>query len=61
VKTPVIKAPVEFRGRNKFTPKKEFGVDFINVLQAAFMHTDPTDDLTCLFALLRSVCIKAAH
>jgi len=36
------------------------GVDFTNVLQAAFMHVDPKS-LNVFFALLWSVPIKALH
>jgi len=41
-------------------------IDFIKVLRAAFMHTDPkstkkTDGLTIFFALLGSAHIKAVH
>jgi len=41
------------------------GVDFINVLRAAFAHTDPkspkkTDNLNVFFALLGSARTKAA-
>jgi len=38
------------------------GVNFINVLWAAFTCTDPkkdTDDITVFFMLLGSVCAKA--
>jgi len=37
-------------------------VNFINVLQAAFMHTDPKkySQAVSLFALLRSGIVKAA-
>ena len=42
------------------------GVDFTNVLQAAFTHADPKSAkkllyLTVFFALLGSVQVKAAH
>ena len=41
------------------------GVNFINILQAAFAHADPksvknTDNLTVFLALSRSPCIKVA-
>jgi len=43
-----------------------YGVNFINVLQAAFVCADPkrakkTDNLTVFFALLGSESIKAAR
>ncbi len=42
------------------------GVDFFNILCAAFMHADPdrakkTDNLTVFFALLGFKRVKAAH
>jgi len=42
------------------------GVNFINVLQAAFTQTDPKSakellDLTVFFALLGFLCVKAAR
>jgi hypothetical protein len=42
------------------------GVNFVNVLRAAFACADPesakkTDNLTSFFALKGSVCVKAAH
>ncbi len=43
-----------------------FGVDFANILQAAFMLADPksekkdTDDLVDFFLRLRSLRVKAA-
>jgi len=41
-------------------------VNFTNILCATFTHADPesakkTDSLTLFFALLRSVCVKAAQ
>jgi len=45
--------------------EKRQGVNFINVLRAAFTRTDPksvkkTDDLTVFFALLGTAHMKAA-
>jgi len=42
------------------------GVNFINILLAAFMHQDPksakkADNLPVFFALLGSVRVKSAH
>jgi len=42
------------------------GLNFINVLCTAYMHTDPesvkdTDDLTVFFMLSGSTSVKAAH
>ena len=42
------------------------GVNFTNILQAAFTHADPksakkTVKLSSFFALLGSACVKAAH
>jgi len=42
------------------------GFNFINILRAAFAHSDPesaekTDNLTVFFVLLGSAHIKAAH
>ncbi len=42
------------------------GVNFINILQSAFMCSDPesakkTDGLTVFFVLLGSLCIKVAR
>ncbi len=46
--------------------KRNLKVNFINILRAAYMCADPesakkTDNLTVFFALLGSVCIKAAR
>jgi len=38
------------------------GVNFTNILRAAFMHADPNSAKKKLFfALLGSACVKAAH
>ena len=46
--------------------KLKLGVNFTNVLRAAFMHADPKSaikllNLTVFFALLGAARIKAAH
>jgi len=53
-------------GTNLFSRKRITGVNFINVLRAAFALADPkstkkTDNLTDFFALLGSACVKAAR
>jgi len=54
-------------GMREYTiPASKSGVNFINVLIAAYTRADPesakkTDNLTVFFALSGSACIKAAR
>ncbi len=54
------------KAAHKMLVKLTKGANFINVLKAAFTCAYPksangTDDLTAIFALLGSGCVKAAH